>query len=105
MPIPITIPRLGWNMDEGVFVGWLRKEGDPIRAGDPLFSLEGEKATQDVEAIDAGTLHIPADAPRAGALVAVGSTVGYLLQSGEATFLSGPVIHANTAAAEKSGDQ
>lgn len=26
MPIAITIPRLGWNMDEGVFVGWLKRD-------------------------------------------------------------------------------
>ncbi len=59
MAIEIKIPRLGWSMDEGIFAGWLKHDGEPIRAGDPLFSLEGEKATQDVEAIDDGTLSIP----------------------------------------------
>ena len=48
MPIPITIPRLGWNMEEGVFVGWLKRDGDVIKPGDSLFSLESEKATEDV---------------------------------------------------------
>src|SRR5690349_17130594 len=48
MAIEIAIPRLGWNMDEGVFVGWLRRDGEAVRAGDPLFALEGEKATQDI---------------------------------------------------------
>ena len=32
MAIPITIPRLGWNMDEGVFAGWLKQDGESIRA-------------------------------------------------------------------------
>ena len=64
MAIAITIPRLGWNMDEGVFVGWLKHDGEAVRAGDPLFTLEGEKATQDIEAIEAGTLRIAADGPR-----------------------------------------
>ncbi len=63
MAIEITIPRLGWSMEEGVFAGWLKHDGEPVRAGDPLFSLEGEKATQDVEAIDDGTLSIPSNAP------------------------------------------
>ena len=49
MAIEISIPRLGWNMDEGVFAGWLKEDGETVRAGDPLFSLEGEKATQDTQ--------------------------------------------------------
>lgn len=84
MAIEITIPRLGWSMEEGTFAGWLKRDGEPIRAGDPLFSLEGEKATQDVEAIDDGTLKIPAAGPNAGDVVVVGAVIGYLLGPGEA---------------------
>ncbi len=50
MAIEITIPRLGWNMDEGIFVGWLKSDGDAVKPGEPLFSLEGDKATQEIEA-------------------------------------------------------
>ncbi len=66
MPIAITVPRLGWNMEEGVFAGWLKRDGEPVREGEPLFSLEGDKATQDVESIDPGILSIPTDAPGVG---------------------------------------
>ena len=83
MAIEITIPRLGWSMDEGVFVAWLKSDGDPVRAGEPLFSLQGEKATQDVDAIDDGTLRIPPSAPKPGATVAVGAVIGYLVAKGE----------------------
>ncbi len=83
MAITITIPRLGWNMDEGVFVGWLKRDGETVQVGDPLFSLEGEKATQDIESFDQGVLHIPATAPQAGDRVAVGAVLGYLLAPGE----------------------
>ena len=31
MPIPVTIPRLGWNMEEGTFVEWLKADGDVIK--------------------------------------------------------------------------
>ena len=48
----IVIPRLGWNMDEGTFAGWLKPQGATVRAGDPLFTLESEKATQDIESFD-----------------------------------------------------
>jgi len=83
MAIEITVPRLGWSMEEGVFVGWLKRDGDLVRAGDPLFTLQGEKATQDVEAIDGGTLRIEKSAPVVGDTVLVGAIIGYLVQTGE----------------------
>ncbi len=83
MAIHIIIPRLGWSMDEGIFAGWLKADGDSIRAGDPLFTLQGEKATQDVEAIDEGVLKIPATGPLVGETVLVGAIIGYLVQAGE----------------------
>jgi len=90
MAIPITVPRLGWNMEEGVFAGWLKAAGTPVRAGEPLFTLESEKATEDVEGLDDGILHIPADGPRKGDTVLVGAVIGTLLQPGEAAPASGP---------------
>jgi pyruvate dehydrogenase E2 component (dihydrolipoamide acetyltransferase) len=83
MAIPITIPRLGWNMEQGVFVGWLKADGTTIRSGEALFTLESEKATENVECLDTGILHIPAHGPRQGDTVAVGAIIGYLLQPGE----------------------
>ena len=83
MAIPITIPRLGWNMEEGVFVGWLRRDGDPIQTGEALFTLESEKATEDVECLDSGILRISPGSPSPGDLVKVGDLIGYLLAPGE----------------------
>lgn len=80
----ICIPRLGWSMEEGVFVGWLRNDGDMVRAGEPLFELEGEKGLQEVEANDTGILRIPPNAPTAGCTLAVGALLGYLVAAGEA---------------------
>ena len=48
MAAPITIPRLGWSMEEGTFVGWLKQSGDSVAVGDPLYELEGEKAMQEI---------------------------------------------------------
>jgi pyruvate dehydrogenase E2 component (dihydrolipoamide acetyltransferase) len=84
MAIPITIPRLGWNMDEGVFVGWLKNDGDLIQPGDNLFSLESDKAAVEIESLDGGVLHIPADGPKPGQTLAVGAVIGYLIRPGEA---------------------
>jgi pyruvate dehydrogenase E2 component (dihydrolipoamide acetyltransferase) len=89
MPIPVSIPRLGWNMEEGIFVEWLKADGDAVKPGDTVFRLEGEKATEDIESLDAGTLHIPANGPKTGDKIPVGAVIGYLLQPGEAAPSSG----------------
>ncbi len=84
MPIDITLPRQGWSMGEGTFLGWLKKEGDAVKAGDPLFSVESEKAAFDVDSTDAGILSIPTNALKPGDVVKVGCLLGYLLTEGEA---------------------
>ncbi len=84
MASEIVIPRLGWSMEEGVFAGWCKAAGEMVKAGDPLFKLEGEKATQEIEAIDSGFLSFTPDQPAEGQTVAVGAVVGYLLAQGEA---------------------
>src|SRR5438309_1765469 len=94
MAIPITIPRLGWHMEQGVFVGWLKSDGAAVRAGDALFTLESDKATEDIEGFDDGVLHIPANGPRKGDVVVVGAVIGFLLQAGE------PIPAAGEAPAE-----
>ncbi len=83
MAIEITVPRLGWSMEEGLFVGWLKGDGDRIAGGEPLFALESEKVTMEVESLDAGWLHIPTDGPAPGSMVTVGQRLGWLLAEGE----------------------
>jgi len=83
MAHPITVPRLGWSMEQGTFLGWKKKNGDFVRAGEVLFELEGEKAAQEIESLDSGILRIPPNAPREGALVPVGVLLGYLVAEGE----------------------
>lgn len=70
-------------MEEGTFVGWLKMPGADVSVGEPLFELEGEKATQEIESLDAGELYIPPDAPKPGSTIPVGTLLGYLLAKGE----------------------
>lgn len=76
--IEITVPRLGWSMDEGTFAEWLKRDGDWVNAGDMLFVLESEKAAQEIESFDAGTLRLLPEGPQPGDIVKVGQTIGYL---------------------------
>jgi len=84
MPIQIVIPRLGWSMEEGAFVAWLKKDGDEVRGGDRLFSIEGDKAIQEIESIDSGILRIAPGSPQPGEPVRVGQLIGHLLSAEEA---------------------
>jgi len=78
MPLEIIVPRLGWSMEEGSFVGWLKKDGERVTAGDPLFTLENDKSAMDVEAADSGILKIPPQGPKPGDIVKVGAVLGHL---------------------------
>src|ERR1700680_2507165 len=80
MAIPILIPRLGWNMEEGIFLGWLKQEGEPVRAGEAIFRLESDKATEDIECLDNGFLKIAPGGPKEGDKVLVGMIIGHLVE-------------------------
>jgi len=81
--IEITIPRLGWSMDEGKFASWLKQEGESVASGDQLFVLEAEKSVQEIESLDAGILRLLPTSPKAGDVVLVGQLIGYLAKEGE----------------------
>ena len=56
MSYEVKMPQLGMNQDTAVVVAWFKKEGDKIEKGDPLFEVETDKATMEVEAQKEGYL-------------------------------------------------
>ncbi|HEY7179497.1 MAG TPA: dihydrolipoamide acetyltransferase family protein [Gaiella sp.] len=56
MSTEVKLPRLGQGMESGVVVRWLKKEGDAVSKGDPLYELDTEKVTQEIEAEADGVL-------------------------------------------------
>jgi pyruvate dehydrogenase E2 component (dihydrolipoamide acetyltransferase) len=52
----VTLPRLGQGMESGTIVKWLKSEGEAVEKGEPLYELDTEKVTQEVEADFSGTL-------------------------------------------------
>ncbi|MDE0632087.1 MAG: 2-oxo acid dehydrogenase subunit E2 [Caldilineaceae bacterium] len=83
MAYEVTMPRLGWTMEEGVFGEWLKQDGDEVKAGDLLFTVEGDKATQEVEVFESGILRLPQGAPAPGDVIPVGALLAYIVQAGE----------------------
>lgn len=52
----IILPKLGQTMEDGAIIEWFKKEGDPVKRGDILFSVESDKAVLEVEATARGFL-------------------------------------------------
>lgn len=84
MATEVVVPRRGWSMDEGQFVEWRKRDGDTIRAGEILFTLESEKAIEEIEAETPGILRIPPNGPRQGETIKVGQVLAFLVAPGEA---------------------
>lgn len=56
MATEVKLPRLGQGMESGTIVRWLKGEGDPVRKNEPLYELDTDKVTQEVEAETDGVL-------------------------------------------------
>src|ERR1044072_3429049 len=52
----VKLPRLGQGMEAGTIVKWLKSEGDAVEKGEPLYELDTDKVTQEVEAEASGVL-------------------------------------------------
>lgn len=72
MVFEILLPKIGFSMNEGTLAEWLVVDGGRAVEGEPLYALESDKSTQEVESPATGTLKI---------IAAVGETyeVGTLL--------------------------
>ncbi len=82
MPIEILMPALSPTMKEGNLANWTKKEGDKIKAGEVIAEIETDKATMEVEAVDAGILAkiiVPAGTEN----VAVNSLIALIIEEGE----------------------
>jgi pyruvate dehydrogenase E2 component (dihydrolipoamide acetyltransferase) len=56
MAVDVSLPRLGQGMEAGTIVRWLKSEGDQVEKGEPLYELDTDKVTQEVEAEASGVL-------------------------------------------------
>src|SRR3989344_100098 len=52
----IILPKIEPNTEEATIVEWLKKEGDFVKKGEPLYVIETSKAAIEVEAEETGTL-------------------------------------------------
>ncbi len=81
MPTEIKIPTLGESIASGLLSKWHKKDGETVKAGDILITLETDKVAQDIAADVVGVLHHIA---KEGDDVPVGAVVGSISESTEA---------------------
>jgi pyruvate dehydrogenase E2 component (dihydrolipoamide acetyltransferase) len=85
MATEIKLPRLGQGMESGTIVKWLKSEGDDVTKGEPLYELDTDKVTQEVEADASGVLLKIAIAEGE---VEVGKTIAVIGEQGEEITIS-----------------
>ena len=56
MATELKMPQLAMSMTEGEFAEWLVDDGASVDAGQPIYSVESDKSTQEVEAPASGVL-------------------------------------------------
>ena len=81
MAHPILVPPLGQTTDTVILSAWYKQAGQPVKIGEPLFAIETDKATLDIEAQDAGIL--AQVSAQAGEEVKVLSAIGLIATPGE----------------------
>jgi len=82
MPIQVLMPALSPTMEKGNLARWVKKEGEPVKAGDVIAEIETDKATMEVEAVDEGTLG-QILVPEGTEDVAVNTPIATILAEGE----------------------
>jgi pyruvate dehydrogenase E2 component (dihydrolipoamide acetyltransferase) len=89
--INVVLPNVGFGMEEGRLIAWLKAPGDLVRKGEALAEVEGDKTTVELEALADGVLDaiiVPADT-----IVPVG-TVLARIRTGAAESAATPVVSA-----------
>ena len=77
----ISMPKLGFDMAEGLLVRWVKQVGETINKGDVLAEIETDKATVEVESSASGVvLQLIVDQ---GTMVPVNAPIAIVGQAGE----------------------
>lgn len=87
MPIEVRMPKLEMSQETAQIVEWIKQEGELVKKGEPLLTVETDKVTIDIDAPDSGIL--TGIRAQKGQTVPVVSVIAYLLQPGEESIASG----------------
>jgi pyruvate dehydrogenase E2 component (dihydrolipoamide acetyltransferase) len=98
----VIMPKMGDGMEEGTLVEWLKKDGDKVKSGEVIGTIQTDKATLELESPGSGQL--TGILLEAGGTVPVGKPIAAIVKDGEnlpagwGTGNGTPVAKAETAA-------
>lgn len=78
----IIMPKMGDAMTEGKVIRWYKKQGDPLKKGEPLLEIETDKVNLDLEAEEDGFLD--EISVNEGEMAPVGGRLAMIRTNGEA---------------------
>lgn len=103
MTTELTMPQMGYDMQEGTILKWLKSEGDAVENGDPIAEIETDKAVVEFESYAAGVLS--SILVSAGSTVPVGEPIAVIgAEAGAAAAPPPPIADAPDADAAQSDD-
>jgi len=82
----IAMPKLGFDMAEGLLSEWVKKAGDPVAEGETIAIIETDKASVEVPSFRAGVLH--QILVQAGNSVPIGTPIAVIGNPGETVDLA-----------------
>ncbi|WP_136163830.1 2-oxoglutarate dehydrogenase complex dihydrolipoyllysine-residue succinyltransferase [Sphingomonas flavalba] len=95
MATDVKVPVLGESISEATIGEWLKQPGDPVKADEPVVSLETDKVAVEVPAPVAGVMG--AHAAQVGDTVTVGAVIA-IIEAGGGAAAAAPAPAAATAA-------
>jgi 2-oxoglutarate dehydrogenase E2 component (dihydrolipoamide succinyltransferase) len=80
MAIEVKIPAVGESITSGLLSAWLKKDGELVKDGEPILTLETDKISTEIPAPGTGAIRIQVEA---GQEVKIGQVVGTIDQTAQ----------------------
>lgn len=100
MPTEVIMPKVDMDMASGTIAAWHLEEGQAVEKGAPLFDIETDKATMEVESPATGILRFVI--ANKGAEIPIGNPVGWIFAEDEAVVEPAGIVEDSTPQSGKS---
>jgi 2-oxoglutarate dehydrogenase E2 component (dihydrolipoamide succinyltransferase) len=116
MAIEVKIPAVGESITSGLLSAWLKKDGEIVKDGEPILTLETDKISTEIPAPGTGAIRIQVDAGQEVKIGQVVATIDQMAQGGSPPAIQGtapgtaikadttPAISEGPASSQESGD-
>jgi 2-oxoglutarate dehydrogenase E2 component (dihydrolipoamide succinyltransferase) len=116
MAIEVKIPAVGESITSGLLSAWLKKDGEIVKDGEPILTLETDKISTEIPAPGTGAIRIQVEAGKEVKIGQVVATIDQTAQAGSPPAIPGttpgaairtetaPAVNERAAPAKESGD-